>query len=143
MRNTLLLLVVLLGIWTVLPAQSSSGKKDEVEEIEEIVEISPPKLWESDNYAVVERGINVQTPVSLRRGDWLFVIDHRTRQALRTDTFQDLLGFDAGGMKIGIGLRYAILDNLETGFYRLNGTVEIFDTYDFDLKCCLLNQKQH
>jgi hypothetical protein len=41
---------------------------------------------------------------------------------------------DAGGLKIGLALRYGILDDLEVGVQRVSNGVDIFDTCQFDAK---------
>jgi hypothetical protein len=71
------------------------------------------------------------------------VVTHRARKTFTEDTADDYLGLDAGGLKVGLGLRYGVLPFLDVGLYRVNGTAEIFDTYEFDLKVQLLKQEQH
>ncbi len=129
-----------------VPASILTGQEtiEEIEEIEVIGNVSEGgNNWESDNWATIERGINVLKPTTLRKNSLLFLVEHRTRKQPDQDTFHDLAGFDAGGLKIGLGLRYAPHENLETGFYRLNGQSELFDTYEFDLKYRLLSQQAH
>ena len=46
-------------------------------------------------------------------------------------------------MKIGFGLTYGLMDNLEVGVYRINGTVERFDTYQFSGKLHALRETDH
>lgn len=123
-------------------AQNNAGNTEEekVEEIGAVEEVSPVSRWDSNNFPVLDRGVNLLTPRTLRKNSFLIVIEHRTRQEANKDSFDDFLGYDAGGLKIGLGLRYGVLDNLETGFYRLNGTLESFDSYDFDIKYRLLKE---
>ena len=117
---------------------------EEVEEIEVVENASQADDdFDSSNWPVLERGINVLTPRTLKKNSLLFLVEHRTRKQFDRDSFEDLAGFDAGGLKIGLGLRYAFTDDLESGFYRLNGTNEVFDTYEFDLKYRLLRQNKH
>ncbi len=128
------------------PAAILSGQEviEEIEKIEVITDVTGGGSdWESDNWATVERGINVLKPRMLRKNSLLFLVEHRTRKQPDSDSFHDLAGFDAGGLKIGLGLRYAPLDNLEMGFYRLNSQSEFFDTWEFDLKYRLLSQRSH
>jgi hypothetical protein len=126
-------------------ATPGTGETEEIEEIEEIDEIEvvgPIPGWDSEAYARIERAVNVMTASTIRKHSFLFTIDHRTWQALEEDSFQDFLGFDAGNLKIGLGLRYGILDNLEVGVLRSNGTFPRHrsDTYDFDGKYQLFHQ---
>ncbi len=117
---------------------------EEIEEIEVVTDTTGAgNNWESTNWATIERGINLLKPRTLRKNSLLFLVEHRTRKQLDRDIFHDLAGFDAGGLKVGLGLRYSPLDKLETGFYRLNGQSELFDTYEFDLKYMLLSQQDH
>ena len=137
-------LISMLSLTVYSTALLAQKKAEEVEEIEAVQDVSQAgDDYESDNWPVLERTINVLTPLTLRKHSLLFLVEHRTRKPFDRDTFQDLAGFDAGGLKIGLGLRYAPIDNLETGFYRLNGTSEIFDTYEFDAKYRLLHQKEY
>ena len=133
----------ILGISAWLISASLSGLSAQNEEIEkfEVVEVLETTGQESANQPVVERGINVMKARTLRAKSLLFTIDHRARQSVDDKTFDDFLGLDSGGLKIGLGLRYGIMDNLEAGFFRLNGTAEIFDVYEFDIKYGILKQK--
>ncbi|MCE5270344.1 DUF5777 family beta-barrel protein [bacterium] len=112
----------------------------EILEATEVTSLEPGRDYFSDNYARVERALSAPFARTLRRNSLLLVIDHRTRQSLDNNPFRDFLGLDAGGLKIGLGLRYGLLDNLECGLYRLNGVSEIFDVYEFDLKFAPLHQ---
>ncbi|MBW7996128.1 MAG: hypothetical protein FVQ81_06055 [Candidatus Glassbacteria bacterium] len=143
MKNLILLTaaVAMLAFAATLPAQEAV---EEVEEIEVVQDVSQDETgWESDNWATIERGINVMTPRTIRKNSLLFLVEHRTRKQFDQNSFHDLAGFDAGGLKVGLGLRYAPADNLELGFYRLNGQSERFDTYEFDLKYRMLRQDVH
>ncbi len=129
-------------------ATPTTGETEEIEEIEEIDEIEPVGSipgWDSEAFARIERVINVMTPHTIRKHSFLFTIDHRTWQPLEEDSFHDFLGFDAGNLKIGLGLRYGIIDDLEVGVLRSNGTFPRHrsDTYDFDGKYRVLNQDRH
>ena len=138
----ILLLALSWMLCSTAQAQERAGAPEEIEEIEEITEIEPSTVWNSNNFPIMDRTINVATPRTMRKLSLLFLMEHRTRQSLRDKPFHDLLGFDSGGLKIGIGLRYGVLDRLEAGFYRLNGTVEIFDTYEFDVKYHFLSDNR-
>lgn len=124
---------------------SAQQEVEEVEEIETVESVSAGRAggFESENWARIERGINIPGPLTMRKNSMLFLVEHRTRQDAGEESFHDLAGFDAGGLKVGLGLRYAPAERLEVGFYRLNGQTEIFDTYEFDLKYGLLTGEAH
>ena len=52
------------------------------------------------------------------------------------------LGFDFGSLKIGLTLRYGILDNLEVGVQRLSNGADLFDRHQFDAKYWALRAEQ-
>ncbi len=137
------------------PAPAEGAVEDEpIEEIEDVdvAPVSSTAAWYSPAYPVVDRSVNLMHARTTRRGSLVLVVDHRTRQAFATgesaadnlkQTFFDFFGFDAGALKIGLGLRYGILDELDVGVYRLNGTAEIFDVYELDLKYRPLSQEKY
>jgi hypothetical protein len=94
--------------------------------------------WDLDEFAVPDRIINVLTPDPIGRGNLHLTIIHRARQSVTENAGRDYLGLDAGGLKIGIGLRYGLRDRADVGLFRLNGTAETFDTYEFDVRLRLL-----
>jgi len=106
-------------------------------------------VWSSESwrdpakYSSLERGLNVYTARTTRPMSLLITIDHRARQPFTKDAWRDFLGLDAGGLKIGLGVRFGILRDLEVGIYRLNGTNEIFDTYELDARWRFLRQSKH
>ena len=104
--------------------------------IEEIDNPQVFNLWlEPENYPRIERAVNVMNARTTRARALNFLVDHRTHEPFQTNAFRDWVGFDAGGLKIGLALRYGILDNLEVGVVRLsNNFSEYFDTYQFDVK---------
>jgi len=113
---------------------------DQIEDIEELEEFEEHK----SEIAVVERAVNVMFPTTVPENSLFFVLDHRNRKPIKDDTFEDFLGFDAGGLKVGLGLRYGVLDDMDAGFYRLNnGFFERFDVYEFDVKYKFLDQADH
>jgi hypothetical protein len=78
----------------------------------------------------------------------MLIIDHRPYQGLASgqaeDVFFDYLGFDSGNLKIGIGLRYGIIEGLDVGFSRINdGRTVAYDTYEFNARYAFLRQKKH
>lgn len=130
---------------TTAPA-SASASAPEVEEVEtiddveEVLQVAKQPPWEAATWAdrswfpYLERGVNLHTARTVKQNALLMVFDHRVNQALIANPVDDFLGFDAGSLKIGLGLRYGILDNLDVGLYRLNGTAELFDVYELDLR---------
>lgn len=131
-----LLALLLLGL-----SGSGQVRADEIETLDEIVDVSEAWYLNPHQFPVLDRFTSVFSGEALRRGSRLFVFDHRVRQRLSEEPFHDFLGFDAGGLKIGIGFRYGIFDNIDVGWYRLNGTVELFDTYEFDVRYQLLSER--
>jgi len=87
--------------------------------------------------------VNLALARTTRPRTLLVIIDHRVRQPFTEDAWSDYFGFDAGGMKIGLGLRYGILRDLDVGMQRVNGTYEVFDTYELDLRWRFLRQSRH
>jgi hypothetical protein len=101
---------------------------------------SDPLTWGQQRYAPVERALDVPLPRTVRKGYLQFVIGHRNRTPVDEDTFHNFFGFDGGNLKIGLGLYYGLLDNWDVGVYRLNGTVEKFDTWQFSTKWQALSE---
>lgn len=99
-----------------------------------------PLRWGQQRYAPVERALDVPLPRTVRKGYLQFVIGHRNRTPVDEDTFHNFFGFDGGNLKIGLGLYYGLLDNWDVGVYRLNGTVEKFDTWQFSTKWQALSE---
>ena len=134
----------LISLWCGLALLAAPGWAADEEDVEEIVDfedISEPTFYDSQRYAQVERACNVLVPQTTRKGSVLVVVDHRNQQAVDEEPLHDLLGFDAGGLKIGLGLRCGVLDNLDIGLYRVNGTVEAFDVYEWDVRYRFLAQE--
>lgn len=119
------------------------AKDEEVAEIADFEIVRPERDFFSVNHARIERTVTQPLARTMRRGTLMFVVDHRTRQAADNEAFRDFFGLDAGGLKVGLGLRYGLLDNLECGIYRLNGVAEIFDVYEYDLKYALIREDKH
>jgi hypothetical protein len=101
-------------------------------------------LWlDPENYPRIERAVNVMNARTTRARALNFLVDHRTWQPFQTNSFQDWVGFDAGSLKIGLSLRYGILDNLEVGAQRLSNGPDQYDTYQFDVKYWALHAERH
>jgi len=111
---------------------SEIAKGDDFETLDEVIDVSDVWYLNPMQFPVLDRGINVFSGEALRPKTLLMVFDHRVRGSLKDEPFHDFLGFDAGGLKVGIGLRYGLLENVDVGLYRLNGTYESFDTYELD-----------
>jgi hypothetical protein len=101
-------------------------------------------LWlNPENYPRIERAVNVMNARTTRPRTLNFIVDHRTFEPFQRNSFHDLVGFDAGALKIGLALRYGILDRLEAGARRLSNGPDGFDTYEFDVKYWALRAEQH
>ena len=126
-------------------APPANETADEIEsvDVEPANEASPAddEDWFGDDYPRFHRTLDHYTGKVSRRGDFSTLIAHRNSQGMLRYPARDLLGFDGGGLKVGLGLRYGFLDRLDAGVYRLNGTIEVFDTYEFDIRYQLLRQE--
>ncbi len=136
------------------PAAAEQPAEEPVETIEtiEAVEMEPvdenvaTPEWYGEAFPVVERAFSLMNGRTLRPQSFLFVVQHRTnrsfvpgdRDQIDQRLFYDFLGFDAGNLKIGLALRWGVIENLDVGILRQNGTVEPFDTYEFDARYQLL-----
>jgi uncharacterized beta barrel domain-containing protein DUF5777 len=125
-----------------LASSSAIAQDEEIEEVADVEEVTSSGFY-TQNHPQVDRAVNLGIARTTRALSFLFIIDHRTNQSIDDSNCADYLGFDAGGLKIGLGLRFGILDDLDVGFLRLNGSAEIFDTYEFDAKYRLLRQEDH
>jgi hypothetical protein len=131
-----------------LPAADSSASPPagapaaEVEEIVEVQEVKPPGFYAGESYPEHERILALPTGRGLRKGSWLFLIDHRARSPIYdgswSGTGHDFAGLDAG-VTVGLGLRYGIRDGLDVGVYRAAGFP---DTYELDLRWRMLAQER-
>ncbi len=124
------------------PAIAQEEEPD-IEEVEMVDVADVTQEWWANPkaYALLDRAISVFSARSMRKHSFLIVIDHRLHQQIDEDPFHDLLGFDAGNLKVGLGLRFGVFDFLDLGMYRLNGTTELFDTYEFDGRWQILDQE--
>ena len=131
-------------------AQPEAGEEEEViEKVEpEVIEEKGffPLAFDGDNAARRDRGVNVLTARAARKKSLVLIIDDRPYQILFTgeDVFFDFFGFDGGNLKVGIGLRYSIIEGLDAGFTRLSdGRTVAFDTYEFNARYAFLRQEKH
>src|SRR4051812_16247339 len=77
---------------------------DDVEEIEsaDVSVMTDEDTWFDVAYPVFDRTFNTLTARPARPGTFLAVIVHRTHKAVSKEPFYNYLGFDAGGLKIGL-----------------------------------------
>ncbi len=94
-----------------------------------------------DERAATDRTINLLGPRPIEEGSLLFVVTHRARQSVGERTGHDFFGLDAGGVKIGLGLRWSPVGNLDVGVFRVNGTAEIFDSVEWDVRSLVFGQE--
>ena len=124
-------------------------KADDIEEVDDVTDVSKISSWNPDawrdpaQFPALDRGINLLTTRTVPKWHGSIIVDHRANEAIKEHPFDDFLGLDAGSLKIGLGLRLGLLDNLDVGIYRLNGTTEPFDTYEFDVRWRFLDQEKH
>ncbi len=137
----LALSIILMFIYSA-PAHAEDEDSADVEELEfvDIEDVTSEWWLDTQAYPTLDRAINVMTARTIRKNSLEMIIDHRLRESFLDAPFQDFLGFDGGSLKVGLGLRYGIFNNLDAGMYRLNGTAEIFDVYEFDAKYQFLKQ---
>jgi hypothetical protein len=125
---------------------ANADQSEDIEELNLIEEVQPSAGFDSPNQPLVDRAIDQLTARPIRAGALQFAIDHRTRQSVFAgdeELWRDYLGLDAGGLKIGLTFRFGILDDLDLGLMRLNGTAEAFDSYQFDGRYRFLKQADH
>jgi hypothetical protein len=120
------------------PAWGQEGAPQEKPPAATIEQIDNPQvfnLWlDPENYPRIERAVNVMNARTTRARALNFLVDHRAWEAFQSNAFRDGLGFDIGALKIGLTLRYGILDNLEVGVQRVSEGVDVYDVYQFDAK---------
>jgi hypothetical protein len=137
--------VVIIAVLLIVGASGAtdSARADTGGEREVTFEIVENDGWDLESYAQDERGVNALTAKTTPQRSLLVLIMHRARESFTEDACDDYFGFDAGGLKIGLGLRYGVLDRLDLGMLRLNGTAETFDTCEFDFRYRFLDQEIH
>jgi hypothetical protein len=111
-------------------------------EVVEVNEDSGDELY-GEAYPRIDRAFTVMNGRTLRPHGWEIIVAHRTSAPFRREPFYNWAGFDGGGLKIGLGVRYGLVENLDIGVYRTNGTNEPFDTYEFDARYQLLHRERH
>lgn len=121
------------------------GDLEEIDDVDEdaIDVYTDEDTWHSEAFPQFDRHFNLMTARAARPFSFLFAVYHRVSSPIRDDPFENFLGFDSGALKVGLALRYGIIEGLDVGIFRLNGTVESFDTYEFDARYQLTNQRDH
>lgn len=131
---------------TSAPSPASSDDDDDI--VEEVGEVQVVKkgdhaLFFGEGYPRRDRFVNLHSAHVTRRHALRMIIDHRTNKSVSENSFHDFFGFDAGSLKIGLGLRFGVAEGFDVGIYRLNGATERFDIYEFDVKARLLRADAH
>ena len=91
-------------------------------------------IWGAGSQVQLERALATPLPRTVLPQYLLLTIDHRNRQPMDSRYFYDFLGFDAGGTKIGVGLRYGLTSRWDAGLQRINGTNPSADAFNLDTK---------
>jgi hypothetical protein len=135
----------LTSMFLIISTPSTAEASEEVEEIstEEVSTVDPSSQYYGESYGFIDRTFNQLTARPTRPRTFNAIIAHRTNTGVGRDAFHNFLGFDGGSLKVALGLRYGIIDHLDAGFMRVNGTSERFDTYEWDVRYQFLNQAQH
>ena len=132
-------------------SQPKAESKDDIVEVADVKDVTKVKAgvfdsasWSNDwDFPAVDRVINLMTTRPVRKMSLLATFDHRAYEPLADYPWRDFLGLDFGLLKIGLGLRFGIFDVWDVGIYRMNGTMERFDTYQFDTRWRFLEQDRH
>ncbi|MBI2440927.1 MAG: hypothetical protein HYV35_06095 [Lentisphaerae bacterium] len=106
-------------------------------------ENAEPFSWDAERYARADRAFSVLYPRTIEKHHVLLSLDHRAFTPVDDHPGRNLLGFDTGNLKIGLGLRYGLLDNLDLAVGRYNGTTDDFDVYEFSLRCQVVNEQKN
>ncbi len=127
------------------PAESDIEVLTEVVDLQEETAPDPRAAWYGPSYPALVRILDLPTARTHRPGGWELVIDHRSTQPIYnsssktpwTDMGRDFFGLDEP-LRVGLGLRYGVVDDLDLGLYRAGslGT----DTYELDARFQVLHQ---
>lgn len=116
-------------------AAPARAQGEEVEEVDVTgAAEAADRRWDRDAFAIRDRVINVHTAHPMRHLALEFVVDHRAFEPLKESPLENLLGLNGGGLKVGLALRFGILDLLDVGVARTNRGVDPFNAWDFDVK---------
>ena len=125
--------------------------ESDIEVLSEVVDLNetqdPAAGWYGKAFPEPIRILALQTARVVRKGGFDFVLDHRSGSAIYdkdsnqpfTDMWNNFLGLD-GGIQVGLGLRYGVIDNLDVGMYRAGSSTKT-DTYEFDARYQALHQE--
>jgi hypothetical protein len=135
------------------PAGSPMAKPPEsdVEVLGEVVDLQadaaedPAAAWYGGSFPTPVRILALPTARAHRAGGWEFVIDHRAASPIYNngsehpwaDTFNSFGGLDQA-LRVGLGFRYGIIDDLDAGIYRAGSSQT--DTYELDARFQFLHQ---
>ena len=131
------------------PAAAAKPAESEIEVLSEVVDLQatedPTAAWYGASFPAPVRILALPTARAHRAGGWELVIDHRATTPIydssssqpAADMFNNFLGLD-GGIHVGLGFRYGVIDDLDVGLYR-SGTART-DTYEFDARYQFLHQ---
>lgn len=136
--------VVLLGLVTPALALAQEPAAAPIEQIEptDVQEVMGQQDFFGEDYPVQDRVFDIMTGRTLRQGSFFYLVSHRNYiTPFNENWFYDYFGLDGGNLKVGLGFRYGVLSNLDVGVFRVNGTVEPFDTYEFDARAQILNRQ--
>jgi len=134
------------------PAPVAKPSENDIEVLSEVVDLQetqdPAAGWYGKGFPEPIRILALPTGRTVRARGFDFIIDHRSASPIYNkdskhpfdDMGNNFLGFDSG-LTVGLGLRYGILDVLDAGLYRVNGSQ--FDTYEFDVRAQALRQDTH
>jgi hypothetical protein len=133
------------------PARADDNGDDDFSDVEELsaAEVKPvaddddPSRWWDESNPAFDRVVSLPRPTVPRKYSLRFTVDHRANQPVNEDPFDDFFGFEGGGLKVGLGLRFTVLDHLDLGVYRLSNGTERFDLYQTDVKYQALEQAAH
>jgi hypothetical protein len=135
----MLIVFALLGAVAAAPSLTA----EELDDAVAVEYVTVDDGWDLESLSPAERAVNLLTARTTPRGTILFIMMHRARESFADDGAGDFLGLDRGGLKVALGLRYGLREDLDVGTLRLNGTAEVFDTYEFDARYRLLSEEEH
>lgn len=131
-RNATRMVVLLLLAWGLLQAQTGAD--------------APPccKALSDDPemHTCPDRAFALFLPRAIEARSFLLTIEHRTGAPAFDSPFRDFLGFDNGGLKIGLGFRWSPMEHLDVGVRRFNNVYEPWDTYEYDVRYQFLRERE-
>jgi hypothetical protein len=127
------------------PGPQAGAQVEQVEQIEESAAAPATEAgsWFGDDWPVLERLVDQQTARTVRPRTFNSIINHRNFEPIGTAPFAHLLGFDAGALKVGLGIRYGIMEHWDAAVYRQSFATDPFSTWEFDTRYQFLTQQEH